>query len=140
MGKAHSVDLRSRVVEAVAEGISRRQAGERFKVSASSAIRWAELKDETGDVRPRPRGHRKSPLDAYAAWLLELLAREPDLTLEAIAARLGEEQKVETSETSIRRFFKRHAITFKKKPARGRARPAGRRAGPRALAGRTGRP
>jgi transposase len=39
MGKAHSVDLRSRVVAEVAGGASRRQAAERFKVSASSAIR-----------------------------------------------------------------------------------------------------
>jgi len=140
MGKAHSVDLRSRVVAEVAEGVSCRQSAERFKVSASSAIRWAELKKKTGDIRPRPRGGRKSRLDAHADWLLELLAKEPDLTLEAIAARAGKERKVATTETSIRRFFKRHGITFKKKFARGRAGPTGRSAGPRALARRPTRP
>jgi len=139
MGQAHSVDLRSRVVAEVAGGASRRQAAARFKVSASSAIRWAELKEETGGVHPRPRGGRKSRLDAHADWLLDLLAKEPDLTLEAIAARAGEDRKVATTEASIRRFFKRHGITFKKKSARGRAGPAGRGEGARPLACRPAR-
>jgi transposase len=53
MGKAHSEDLRQRVVAEVAAGVSRRQAAERFKVGISSAIRWVSLKEETGGVAPR---------------------------------------------------------------------------------------
>ena len=56
MGKAHSEDLRQRVVAEVAAGASRRQAAERFKVGISSAIRWVSLKEETGGVAPRRRG------------------------------------------------------------------------------------
>jgi transposase len=41
MARAISVDLRQRVCAAIAEGLSRHQAAARFKVSASSAIRWA---------------------------------------------------------------------------------------------------
>ncbi|MDE2487042.1 MAG: IS630 family transposase, partial [Alphaproteobacteria bacterium] len=40
MGEARSIDLRERVVTAVATGMSRRQAAARFAVSVSSAIRW----------------------------------------------------------------------------------------------------
>jgi transposase len=40
MAKALSMDLRERVIAAVDEGMSRRQAAERFGVSASSAVRW----------------------------------------------------------------------------------------------------
>ncbi len=77
MGAAHSNDLRVRVVAEVAAGRSRRQAAARFRVSPSSAIRWAELKDETGNVSLRPRGgKRRSPLEPHAAWLLELNAKE----------------------------------------------------------------
>ena len=70
----YSDDLRSRVVAAVAEGCSRRAAGKRFAVSASSSIRWVELQRETGSVSPRPRGGKsRSPLELHATWLLDLV-------------------------------------------------------------------
>src|SRR5450432_4571577 len=65
---AHSDDLRSRVVAEVLAGASRRQAAERFKVSAASAVRWAQLYSQTGGVGPRPRGGKsRSPLEPHAA-------------------------------------------------------------------------
>ena len=140
MGKAHSEDLRQRVVAEVVAGASRRQAAERFKVGISSAIRWVSLKEETGAVAPRPRGGKRSPLEPHADWLLQLTRAQPDLTLEAIVARCEKEIGLETSEASLRRFFKRHAITFKKKSARGRAGAARRGASPRTLEGRSGQP
>lgn len=141
MGRAHSEDLRQRVVAEVASGSSRRQAAERFKVGISSAIRWVSLKEETGGVAPRPRGGKsRSPLEPHSDWLLQLIRAQPDLTLEAIVARCEEEIGIETSEASLRRFFKRHAITFKKKSARGRAGAARRGARPRMLEGRPSRP
>jgi transposase len=40
MSKALSLDLRVRVLAALAQGASHREAGERFRVSASSVSRW----------------------------------------------------------------------------------------------------
>jgi transposase len=40
MAKALSNDLRQRIIEVIDQGLSCRQAAERFGVSASSAIRW----------------------------------------------------------------------------------------------------
>lgn len=136
MGKPHSEDLRERVVAAVAAGSSRRAAASRFEVSAASSIRWTALKKETGSVRVRERPPaRPSPLEAHAAWLLELVAKEPGLTLEQTEQRLAGAFGVKTSERSIRRFYKRHKITFKKNAARRRAGPARRGGRPRALEG-----
>src|ERR1700687_71970 len=119
--RAHSGDLRSRVVEEILAGASRRQAAERVKGSAASAGRWAPLHSQTRDVSPRPRGGKsRSPLQPHAAWLLDLTTAEPDLTLEAIVQRLLAGLGLQTSEAAVRRFFKRHAITFKKNAARGR--------------------
>jgi transposase len=129
------------VVAEVAAGVSRRQAAVRFKVSAASAVRWVTLAAQTGGVDPRPRGGKsRSPLEPHAAWLLELNAGEGDLTLAEIVRRLSEERGVEITETSIRRFFKRHAITYKKNTARQRADAARRGRGARALEGRPGEP
>lgn len=138
---AHSDDLRSRVVEEILAGVSRRQAAERFKVSAASAVRWVQLHSQTGSVHPRARGGKsRSPLEPHAVWLLDLTAAEPDLTLEAIVQRLLAGVGLKTSEAAVRRFFKRHAITFKKNAARGGAGSARRIAGSRTLAARPGKP
>lgn len=141
MGSARSVDLRERVVAEVSAGMSRRQAAARFKVSPSSAIRWTALESETGSVAPRPRGGRsRSPLEPHAAWLLELVAREPDLTLAELERRIAAAVGLAITERSIRRFFDRHRITLKKSRARGRAGPSGRGRFARALEGWPGRP
>ena len=141
MGAARSKDLRSRVVAEVAAGMSRRQAAARFKVSAASAVRWVALEAETGSVDPRPRGGKsRSPLEPHAAWLLELNAGEGDLTLAELVRRLSDELRVTVTETSVRRFFKRHKITYKKNTARQRADAARRGRSARALEGRPGQP
>ena len=67
MPKSYSGDLRERVIEAVTmEGVSRREAAERFDISASSAIRWVQRWDENGSTVPKPRGGSVSPLEAHA--------------------------------------------------------------------------
>ena len=129
-GKAYSNDLRSRLVAELAAGTSRRQAARIYRVSAASAVRWAEQNDTTGSVNPRPRGGKsRSPLEPHAAWLLELNGKEADLTLAEIVHRVLQAHGLQTTEASIRRFFRRHDISFKKKPARHRAGSTGRRSG-----------
>jgi transposase len=135
--RAYSDDLRARVVAAVAAGCSRRAAAERFAVSAPSAVRWVALHAETGSVSARRRGGKsRSPLEPHASWLLELIVREPDLTLAEIVQRLLQDRGVRTTDSSLDRFFTRHKVSFKKNPARGRARTARRGRGTATLEGR----
>ena len=51
-------------------------------------------------------------------WLVK---QEPDLTLEEIQRRLLEQCEQKAGIGSVWRFFDRHGISFKKKPARGGA-------------------
>jgi len=129
MPKAYSGDLRERVIEAVEhEGASRREAAERFGVSASSGIKWLQRWHETGSATAKPRGGSVSPLDKHAAVILELIAERPDLTLKETLAELLK-RRIRTSQSALSRFYGRHGITFKKKPASRRARAG--RCGPR---------
>jgi hypothetical protein len=58
---------------------SKGTAADRHLCAASGpAARW----------RSRLPSERTSPLEAHAQWLLDLVAREPDLTLEEIQRRL----------------------------------------------------
>ena len=90
-------------------------------LGASTAIRWIERWATTGSVAALPgTGHSRSPLEAHRQWLLDLVAAEPDLTLEEIRARLKSERRLKTGTTSVWRFYERHDITFKKNSARRR--------------------
>ena len=72
MSKALSLDLRTRVLAAIAGGLSCRQAAQRFGVSASSAIRWRGLERRQGDARPKALGgdRRSGRIEARAGLIL----------------------------------------------------------------------
>jgi transposase len=116
MPKVYSGDLRERVIEAVEAGASRREAAERFAVSVSSAVKWLQRRRESRSAAARPRGGSISPLEAFAAEVLALLAEQQDLTLVETVAQLRRRQ-IKTSRSSLWRFFDRHNITVNKKPA-----------------------
>lgn len=129
MPKSYSGDLRERVIEAVEAGASRREAGERFEVSASSSIRWLQRWYQSRSAAPKPRGGTVSPLEAVSAKILALVAEQPDLTLVETVAELRR-RRIRTSRSSLWRFLDRHGITLKKKPASRRT--AASRCGPSA--------
>ena len=137
MPKAYSADMRERVIAEVEGGASRREAAEEVEVSASMAIIWVKCFRETGRCAAKPRGGSVSPLEEYAAFLLGLIKKEPDLTLDEVALAMRK-HKIPGSRTAVWRFFKRHKITFKKKPARGGAGAHRCGAGAATLDARTG--
>jgi transposase len=136
MTGARSEDLRIRVIAAVAEdGLSRRAAARRFKVSDASAVRWVAAFAATGRTAPLPvGGDRRSVLKAHRDWLIALRLGENDLTLEAIAARLLAEHAVKADASMLSRFFKSEGISFKKNRSRQRAGAPGRGRAPRRMA------
>ena len=90
MGKPLSTDLRSRLVTAVAGGLSRRAAAERFGVSAASAVRWARAMDTTGTVEAKPQGGdtRSHHVEVFGAVILGAIAAQTDVTLVELAELL----------------------------------------------------
>ena len=118
MGRALSRDLRERVVAAVEDGMSCRRAAERFGVSAASAIRWRQLALRHGTPAARSQGgdRRSARIEAHGVLILEALERQSDLTLDELRSLLAE-QGVSISIASLWRFFARHGISRKKRPA-----------------------
>ena len=110
-----SVDLRERVVAAVADGASMRKVAARFRVSASSASRWCGRANETGDVAPKPRGgdQRSHRIEAHAEAILARDQEQPTRFLPELRAVLAE-RGIAVSPSGLSRFFKRHTITRKK--------------------------
>lgn len=122
MGKCLSDDLRERVVAAVDDGASRRQAAARFGISVSSAIRWVAAARAGGSAKAKPQGgdRRSGRIEEHAGFLLEQIEKTPDITLAELRT-LMVERGVPVGIGSLWRFFDRRRITFKKNRARRRA-------------------
>ena len=117
MAQPLSMDLRTRVLSAVAEGASGRSAGRRFGVSAPSVSRWRALERTQGDAAPKSVGgdHRSHRTEAHGAAIFSALEAAPDLTLEELREKLAQ-QRVFVSYGALWRFLDRHKITRKKRP------------------------
>ena len=116
MPKSYSGDLRERVIATVVSGASRRAAAEVFEVAASTAVKWVQRWHDSGSSASKPRGGSTSRLEKHAAVILALVDEQPDATLNEILAALRK-QRIRSSRSALWRFFERHDITFKKKPA-----------------------
>ena len=113
MSKALSVDLRVRVLGAVA---THREAADRFGVSAASVSRWRTREREQGDPRPKALGgdRRSNRIEAYREAVMTALGPDRDATIEEVRVSLTKQGFVFGFGT-IQRFFARHAITRKKR-------------------------
>jgi transposase len=76
MPKSLSGDLRERVIEAVQAGASRREAAERFEISASAAVKWLQRWRDHGVCVPKPRGGSRSILEDHAERILPVFHEE----------------------------------------------------------------
>jgi transposase len=114
LARGYSEDLRVRLVGIVESGRSARSTAKLFLVSASSAVKWAQRWRREKSVAPsKLRGHRRSPLDVHAAWLLKLIEEKVDLTLEEICPKLAK-RGVRVAVSTLWNFYDRHKISFKK--------------------------
>jgi transposase len=121
MARPYSKDLRDRVVASVVGRRSCRETAKLFGVSVSSVVKWSQRFRATGSAAAKPMGgRRRLVLASEREWLLARLAAEPDVTLRGLLAELAE-RKVKASYGAIWKFFVLEGISFKKKPARGRA-------------------
>jgi transposase len=121
MARAYSLDLRERVVAAVASGQSCRAVAARFKVSVASVVKWSQRFRATGSAAAyKVGGRRPFALAGQRAWLLARITEKPDITLRALGAELAA-RGIKVSHFAVWHFFEHEGISFKKKPARQRA-------------------
>ncbi len=132
MPRAYSSDLRKRVIEAVASGVSRHEAAELFGIAVSTAVKWWQHWHDTGSMAPKPRGGSTSRLEEHTTLILGLVKEQPDSTFMELLAALRK-RRIRSSRSALWRFFERHNITFKKKLAGSRTAAGGRGSGTPAL-------
>ena len=116
MTRSLSGDLRGRVIAAIEDGISTREAARRFRIGVATAGAWYRRYRETGETEARKQGQPSgSKLDAHEAFILGLIEAVPDITLAEIGERLAAEHGVQAAPSTVWLFLDRCGITFKKR-------------------------
>jgi putative transposase len=110
-----SQDLRERIVRAVADGSSIRQATERFQVSPSAAVKLMQRVRETGSTAPaKIGGYRRLLLEPSADWLRKMVCERAGITLREIQAELAERGVVVKALSTIAEMLHRLDLSHKK--------------------------
>lgn len=123
--QAYSMDLRERVMADVDAGLGTEAAARKYRVSASWVRKLKRQRREVGHFAPlEQRLSHESKLDAHLERLDGLVRQKPDATLEELQAQLTQ-QNVQAGRVTVWRALKKLGLTFKKSPARRRARAAG---------------
>jgi putative transposase len=111
-----SQDLRKRLVRAVEEGSSAREAAARFEVSPSAAIKLVRRVRETGSTEPaKIGGYRKPLLAGHEDLLSELTSTRKGITLAEIRDALVERGIEPGSLTTIWSMLRRLGLSHKKR-------------------------
>ena len=115
---ALSQDLRLRIVDLVASGVSRREAARQFKVSASSAVRFVKQAEEVGHVDVTKPKKRRSKLDPFHTDIIGWISNQPDLTLAELCGRLDKDHGLRVGSSTLDDWLRSNQITFKKNGSR----------------------
>jgi transposase len=110
--RAYSMDLRVRALADWDADLGTMAVARKDRVSDSWVRNLKRRRRETGQVGPRPqRVSHATKLDAHQQQLEQLVAQQPDATLEELRQRLD----VRVAPATLWRALRRMQFTFKKK-------------------------
>ena len=107
------IEMRKKMVAAVERGEAVNAVARRFEVTPQGLRKLLRTVRSRGDLTPRRPGPKKpiklTPTDD--AKMLELIERDPGITLNAIRAQLS----VEVAESTVCRRLKKLGVSLKKR-------------------------
>ena len=102
--KTYPIELRQKIVDAVDQQLGTyKEIAEMFGVTERYIYKLLEQRRETGSLAPLPRGGgaQAKLSEEHLLTLAELVARQPDATLEELRQQLRRETKMEVSISTI---------------------------------------
>lgn len=119
MPRPYSMDLRKRVIAACDAGESPEDVAPRFEVGVRTIYDWLELREATGDIKPRcGKTGPKPKLAEHLDTLRKLVREKPDATLGELQSQIP----VQAGITTVWQALKNMGLSFKEKGhLRGRA-------------------
>ena len=125
MGKPDPMELRTRVVDFVEEGNTRRARAAHFRVSIKFVNDMVKLKRETGSLEPKPQGRRgHAKLAGSHDWVRCKIESKPDVRLDELVSALRRECGIEVYRSAMWGLVHRLGLSHKKRPPGQRAEAA----------------
>ena len=115
---AYSKDLRLKVLDALDQGLPRKEVARLFGVSLSTIKRYLKLRKHTGDVTPKPSPGRTPTIGKSGEQRRALgaqLEANDDATLESHCELWEERQGVKVSISTMSRAIRKLGWTRKKR-------------------------
>jgi transposase len=113
--KPFSLDLRQRVVDALAQGQTQKQVAQRFDISLSSVTRWAKQWRETNCLTTKPIPGRPRAIDqTLKLRILELVTTQTNHTLATLGQAL-QQQGYKISKSVLHRELIQSGFSHKKR-------------------------
>jgi transposase len=122
---AYSLDLRERIIRAVEGGEqTKRAVAALFEVHESFIYKLLRQHREVGHVAPLPHGggHTAKLQEKQLALLTDLVAQNPDATLDELGTQLQKKARVKVGRTTLWRALEALDLPRKKRP-NGRRKP-----------------
>ena len=121
--KTYPIELRQKIIDAVDQQLGTyEEVAEMFGVTKQYICKLLRQRRETGSLDPLPRGGgaQAKLSEEHLLTLAELVARQPDATLEELRQQLRRQSRMEVSISTIWRGLERIEFTQKKDQARAR--------------------
>lgn len=117
MPRPYGIDLRERVMAAVADGCSLAEAARTFSVSVDAIYDWRDRQQTTGSLAPvlGRGGHPRALSAAQHQLLRERIATAPDATSRELRDWLASTHQVTVSTSAVWRALTRMELTRKKR-------------------------
>jgi len=115
---AHSLDLRTRIVDAVDRGVGTiSEIAALFGVNESFIYKLLRQRRERGDISPLPHGGGAQAKlnEDHLMILTDLVAQSPGATLEELRERMKKQARVEVSVTTICRALQALGLSRKQR-------------------------
>lgn len=126
---AYSQDLRDRVLGALERGERPSAIARRLEVSRVWVYQVKARYLHEGERTSRAQGgYRVSRIAHLQATLRDWISEQPDLTLAQLCERLAEQHGIQIKPPALWHQLDKWQLSFKKNPARQRARARGRQA------------
>ena len=117
MARGYSRDLRERLLQAVASGLSKREVAARTGVSLRTLQRWQRTQQQGGTLDPgRPTGGPRKIPPADEPALRTQVAATPDATLAEHCAVWAAAGYAPVSTATMSRALRRANLPLKKRP------------------------
>jgi transposase len=114
--KGYSLDLRTRVVRAIKQGMSKKKVAERYQISLATVKRYLRLERKRGNLAEKSPVRRRKTLIADKAELERLIKQKPGVTIEELCEAWQAKGKRRPSISTMWRAVNDLGLNKKKNP------------------------